>query len=79
MTNLEKLKDYLKFNSFYSDLEDDDVTVHIEVWGRKSESNKLKKVLEELGLEFEYDFEEDGGHDVHMFDVNRSQIDDLLK
>jgi hypothetical protein len=79
MKDLKKLNDYLKFNSFYEDLDDDDVKVHFEIWGSRNESNKLQNLLEKLELSFTYDFEKDGGHPVHMFDVNKEQIDNLVK
>jgi hypothetical protein len=79
MKDLKKLNDYLKFNSFYEDLDDDDVKVHFEIWESKYESNKFKNLLNKLELSFTYDFEKDGGSSVYMFDVNKEQIDNLVK
>ena len=77
--NVHKLKTFLRryINSGAQD--SNDRYINIEWFSESNvKAKNLEELLNSLGIEYEYDLETDGGAKVHMFKINKEQVNKYI-
>lgn len=78
--DVKKLKSFLK-NYVNNEIQDPNSPyVHIEWFSESNmKARNLEQLLKSLDVEYKYETETDGGFKVHMFDINREQVNAAIR